>query len=334
MFKIILDCYGGDFSPDANVLGAVEYLNENKDVYLILTGKEAELKEKLSPLKYDSGRLEIVNADEVISLEEKPTEAIRRKNTSMVKAFEVLRENDEVIGLVSLGSTGALLCGGLLLCGRLKNVMRPAFCPILPTLYGGHVAICDSGANAECTAQYLRQFAIMGSRYLEGAYGIKNPKVGLLNIGVEREKGDKMHQEAYELLENTASINFLGNMESRELLTGKFDLVVCDGFSGNVLIKSTEGACLEMLKMLKRTMTSGLKNKVGGLLLKSAINEQKKLMDYRNYGGAVMLGTKKIIVKSHGNGNATAVKKSLEQVYNMKMNNINDAIENELAELK
>lgn len=331
MIKIVLDCFGGDFSPSANVQGAVEYLKENKDVYIILTGKEEVLKKELENYTYDKSRLEIQNADDVISLEEKPTEAIRRPNTSMIRAIDIVRQDDSVAGMVSLGSTGALLAGAFLRVGRLKNVLRPAFCPILPTLYGGHVAICDSGANAECTPQYLRQFAVMGSRYLEAMYGIKNPKVGLLNIGVEKEKGDRMHQEAYELLENTEIINFQGNMESRELLTGKFDLIVCDGFSGNVLIKSTEGACLEMMKMLKRTMTSSLKNKIGALFLKGAITKQKDLMDYHNYGGAVMLGAKKIIVKSHGNSNATAVKKSLEQVYTLQMGNINSKIEEDLA---
>lgn len=333
MVKIVLDCFGGDLSPNANVQGAVDFLGENKDVYLILTGKEDELKQKLQAYKYDSSRLEIQNADEVISLDEKPTEAIRRTNTSMVRAFDILKHDESVAGMVSLGSTGALLVGTFLLVGRLKNVLRPAFCPILPTLYGGRVAICDSGANAECTPQYLRQFAVMGSRYLESAYAIKNPKVGLLNIGVEKEKGDRLRQETYELLENTRCINFQGNMESRELLTGKFDLIVCDGFSGNVLLKSTEGACLEMLKMLKRVMTSGFKNKLGALFLKDSIMEQKELMNYHNYGGAVMLGTKKIVVKGHGNGNATSVKKCLEQVYAMQMGDINGKIEEDLVKI-
>ena len=333
MVKIVLDCFGGDLSPDSNVQGAIEYFNENKDVYIIMTGKEDILRQKLQAYTYDTSRLEIQNADEVISLEEKPTEAIRRTNTSMVRAFDIVKKDDSIAGMVSLGSTGALLVGTFLRIGRLKNVLRPAFCPIIPNLYGGRVAICDSGANAECTPQYLRQFAVMGSRYLEAFCGVKNPKVGLLNIGVEKEKGDRLRQEAYELLENTECVNFQGNMESRELLTGKFDLIVCDGFSGNVLLKSTEGACFEMLRMLKGVMTSSTKNKLGALLLKNSIMEQKELLNYQNYGGAVMLGAKKIVVKGHGNGNATSVKKCLDQVYTMQMGDINGKIEQDLAKL-
>ena len=332
MVRIVLDCFGGDHSPNANVSGAVEALNNNGDLYLILTGDEAAIKKELDGLTYDKSRLEVVHAPAVVSCDDKPTVAIRRNDTSMGKAIELVTANADISGLVSLGSTGALLAGSFMKIGRLKNVMRPAFCPILPTMKGGIVGICDSGANAECKSEYLNQFAVMGSKYLEVCYGVKNPKVALLNVGVEREKGDSMHQDAYKLLEANACINFAGNMESRELLTGEFDLIVCDGFSGNVLIKSTEGACLEMLKMFKKVFTASLPNKIGALLMKKSIMEKKEFMDYRNYGGAVMLGTKKVVVKCHGSGNAKSVRLCIEQAYRMSSGGLGAEIETALAE--
>ena len=332
MIKIVLDCFGGDHSPHANVEGAVEALKLHDDLHLILTGDKDILEKELSAFEYDKSRVTIEHAPEVISCDDKPTVAIKNGETSMVKAMELVRREDDIAGMVSLGSTGALLAGAFLKIGRLKNVLRPCFMPLMPTMAGTAVGICDSGANAECTPEYLQQFAIMGVRYLQLAYGVENPKVALLNIGTEREKGDRMHQEAYELLEKTPCVNFVGNMESRNTLTGEFDLIVCDGFSGNVLLKATEGACLEMLKMLKKVFTSSLKNKIGALFLKKSIMEVKDFMDYRNYGGAVMLGTKKIVVKCHGNGEAKTIKNCIDQAYKMQMGNLNTEIENALAE--
>ncbi len=332
MVKIAVDCFGGDHSPNANVVGAVEALKMHDDLYVVLTGDEQILNNELAALSYDKSRLEIVHAPKVISHDERPTVAIRDPETSMAKAMELVRKNEDVAGLVSLGSTGALLSGAFLKVGRLKNVIRPAFCPIMPTMDGTGVGICDSGANAECTPEQLKQFAIMGSIYLETAYGFESPKVALLNIGTEEDKGDRLRLETFELLKNTECINFVGNMESRNLLTGEFDLIVCDGFSGNVLLKSTEGACLEMLKLFKKVFTSSLKNKIGALFLKKSVMETKEFMDYRNYGGAVMLGTKKIVVKCHGNGVAKTVRNCIDQAYKMSNGGLNERIEAALAE--
>ena len=293
MIKIIVDGFGGDNSPQVNVEGSVLALNEKKDLEVIITGDEDKIKEELKKYTYDENRLKIIDAKEVVSCNEKPTEAIRnRKESSLVKALIHLHDNDDVHGLVSVGSTGAVLVGAVLRIGRIKGVQRPAFCPILPTMNGGIVGICDSGANVDCDPINLKQFAIMGSLYLEKAYGIKKPRVALLNIGTEEEKGNKLSKEVYQLLKETEQINFVGNMESRDLLSGNYDLVVCDGFDGNVLIKSTEGACLEMLKLVKKTINSSFKNKLGGLLLKKSLYDIKDMMDYNNYGGGVMLGTK------------------------------------------
>ena len=216
---------------------------------------------------------------------------------------------------------------------RIKGVKRPAFCPLLPTMNHGIVGVCDSGANVDCTPLYLQQFAIMGSLYMEKAYGIKSPKTALLNVGTEEEKGDLLRKETYQLLKETPSVNFVGNMESRDLLSGSYDLVVCDGFSGNVLIKSTEGACLELLKLLKSTFMASFKNKLGALLLKKDIMNIKSFMDYNNYGGAVLLGCSKTIVKGHGSSKAAAVYNCVKQAYNMEKNNLCEAISEEITKL-
>ena len=332
MIKIIVDAYGGDNSPLVNVKGCVKCLNNLNDVEIILVGKENELTALLSDYEYDKSRLSILNADEIITCDDKPTDAIKhKKNSSLVKAFELLRESDDINAMVSVGSTGAILAGAVLRVGRIKGVKRPGFCPILPTMNHKIVGVCDSGANVDCDAHQLQQFAIMGSAYLEAAYNIKSPRVALLNVGTESEKGDLLRKETYELLLKTPSINFVGNMESRDLLNGKYHLIVCDGFSGNVLIKSTEGACLEMLKLLKHTFTKGFKNKLGALLLKKDIYEIKDFMDYNNYGGAVLLGTTKTIVKGHGSSKEEAIYQCLVQAYNMEKNNLRDKIAEEVT---
>ena len=335
MIKIAVDCFGGDRSPSANVEGAIKALKENNDLYLILVGDEELIKKELSNFEFDQERLEILHASDVITCNDTPTDAIRRKKeSSMVKAFDLLRNEDDVRGMVSIGSTGAVLAGAVMKVGRIPGVKRPACCPILPTMNDGIVAICDSGANVDCDPQYLQQFAIMGSLYLNKAYNIENPRVGLLNVGVEEEKGNALVKETYQLLKNeTPNINFKGNMESRELLTGEFDLIVCDGFNGNVLLKSAEGACLEVMKLLKKTITNGFRNKIGALLLKKGLYEIKDKMDYNNYGGAVVLGVKKTIVKGHGSSKATAVYHCIKQAYNMEKNNLCDIIAQEISKL-
>ena len=310
MIKIVLDCYGGDTSPAANIEGAVLALERFSDLSLILTGDEEALKAGLSGKNYDSARLEIVHAPEVIGVDEKP----------------------DVAGMVTIGSTGAIVAAAMLRVGRLKNVIRPAFCPIMPKIPGGVVGVCDSGANVDITPDHLQQFAIMGSLYMENIYGIEKPRVGLLNIGTEEEKGDQLRKEAYQLLKNTPNINFAGNMEARELLAGDYDLVVCDGFSGNVLVKGAEGTALQLLKMLKSRIYSKTIYKMGAALMKSMFDEMKEFMNYQNYGGSVMLGTRKVVVKGHGSGDATAIAKCIEQAREMQISALGEKIEQELPE--
>ena len=321
MMKILLDCFGGDHSPEANVEGGLKALEAFPDLHLILTGDEAALKACLDGKKYDASRLEIVHAPEVIGCDERPIDAVRlKKESSMIKAIRLLRDRDDVAALVSVGSTGALVTAALTRIGRIRGVIRPAFCPILPTMDGGLVGICDSGANVEVTPEHLRQFAIMGSLYMENVYGVARPRVALLNVGKEAEKGDETHQKAYELLSQTPEINFVGNMESRDLLSGSYDLVVADGFSGNVLVKTTEGTALELLKKLKKDIYSRTIYKLGALLMKRMFMEEKDFMNYQNYGGSVLLGTEKTVVKGHGSSKATAVFKCIEQAWKMEQN--------------
>ena len=332
--KLIIDCLGGDNSPRANVEAAVLAMQKYPDLNLILTGGEKDLLSELNRLGFtDTSRVEIVHAPDAITGDDKPTDAIRlKKESSMMKAISILRTDESVAGLVSTGATGALVAAAPLRIGRIRGIRRPAFCPILPTMKGGIVGLCDSGANVDIIPDQLREFAIMGSRYLETVFDIKNPRVAMLNVGTEREKGDDLRKTAYPLLENEPSINFVGNMESRDLLTGKYDLVVCDGFSGNVLTKTTEGTALEMLKMIKRDIQKSWKYKLGALLMKKMLMAEKNFMDYQNYGGSVLLGSEKVIVKGHGSSDASSVLKCIEQAYRMELSGLNDKIMESIKE--
>ena len=332
MIKILVDCFGGDHCPEAPVNGALAALRANPDLQLLLTGDETLLKKELEGKEYDAARLEIIHAPEVIGCDEKPTDVVRlKRNSSMMKAIILLRDRDDIAAMVSTGSTGALVTGALVRLGRIPGVIRPAFCPILPTMNGGIVGICDSGANVEVTSAHLRQFAIMASLYLENVYGIKKPRTALLNVGKEAEKGDDLRREAYKLLQETESLHFVGNMESRDLLSGNYDVVVADGFSGNVLVKATEGTALELLKKIKKDIYSRTLYKMGALLMSRMFKEEKAFMNYQNYGGSVLLGTSKVVVKGHGSSKAVAVEKCIEQAYKMEVSRLSGKIETEIA---
>lgn len=332
MIKILIDCFGGDHCPEAPVNGAIAALKANPDLHLMLTGDETLLRKELEGKVFDAGRLEIIHAPEVIGSDEKPTDAVRlKRNSSMMKAIILLRDRDDIAAMVSTGSTGALVTGALVRLGRIPGVIRPAFCPILPTMDGGIVGICDSGANVEVSSAHLRQFAIMASLYMENVYGVKNPRTALLNVGKEAEKGDDMRRETYGLLQETESVNFVGNMESRDLLSGKYDVVVADGFSGNVLVKTTEGTALELLKKIKKDICSRTLYKMGALLMSRMFKDEKEFMNYQNYGGSVLLGTSKVVVKGHGSSKAIAVEKCIEQAYKMETSRLSGKIETEIA---
>ncbi len=332
MIKVVVDACGGDNSPLVNFEGTLKALNNISDLHVVLVGDEQQIEAFFVDKKYDKSRLTVLHAPDVITCHDKPTDAIKtKKESSMYKAFELMRNDAEARALVSLGSTGAILAGAVLRVGRIKGVKRPAFCPILPTVQNGLVCICDSGANVDCDAVYLQQFGMMASLYMQKAYGVQNPRVALLNIGAEAEKGNQLCKDAYPLLAETKSINFVGNMEGREILDGNVDVVVCDGFNGNILLKSTEGACLNMLKLIKRAFLANFQSKMGALLLKKQVKGIKNLMDYNNYGGAVLLGTTKTIVKGHGSSKSEAVFQCIKQAYNMEANNLCQAIGDAMA---
>lgn len=328
MIKIAIDCFGGDHSPQANIDGALAALAKTPDLYLLFTGDEKTIRDYLAGQSYDAGRVEVVHAPEVIGCDERPIDVIRlKRESSMIKAVRMLRDRDDINAMVSTGSTGALVAAALTRIGRVKGVIRPAFCPILPTMNGGIVGICDSGANVEVTPDHLRQFAIMASLFMENVYHIERPRVALLNVGKEEEKGDEIRQKAYKLLTETAEVNFVGNMESRDLLSGNYDVVVCDGFSGNVLVKTTEGTAIELLKKIKKDIYSRGIYKLGAWLMRRMFAEEKEFMNYQNYGGSVLLGTSKTVVKGHGSSKAVAVEKCVEQAYRMEANALSSKME-------
>ena len=332
MVKIVVDAMGGDFAPKQQVLGCVEALKKDKELYLILCGDETQIKAELSACQYDESRLEIVHTTEVITMEEVPTKAVKaKKDSSTVVAFRLLKEG-KADGLVSSGSTGAVLTAGVLVLGRLKGVSRPALCPIIPNSRGGGTFLCDCGANLECKPINLVHFAIMATAYAQSAYGIQNPKVGLLNNGTEEHKGLSLQQEANVLLKELDCINYAGNVEGRELMYGDIDVVVADGFTGNIAMKSLEGCGKTLSAILKKEYKRNLWTCICALLSGKILKNIKKEMDYEGKGGAMFLGLKKAVVKGHGNSKARGFSICIEQAANAVRGNMVEKISELLAQ--
>ncbi|MBQ9468469.1 MAG: phosphate acyltransferase PlsX [Clostridia bacterium] len=322
--KLIIDCAGGDNGYKATVGGALTALAKHDDLSVVLIGDEREIEKELSGKDFDTRRVSTVHAPGVITGNDKPTDAIRlKKDSSMIKSISMLREEQEIDGMISTGATGAIVAAATLRIGRVRGIRRPAFCPLLPTMNGGIVGICDSGANTDVTPEMLLQYALMGTLYLKNVYGVERPRTALLNVGVEEEKGDDLHKEGYRLLKNCPDLCFVGNMEGRDLLSGKYDLVVADGFSGNVLCKTTEGTALQLLKKLKTDICSKKKYKFGALFMRKMFMEEKEFMNYQNYGGSVLLGVEKTVVKGHGSSDAKAVAVCIDQAYTIKKSDMN-----------
>lgn len=314
MNKIIIDAFGGDNSPEEIVAGTLDAVKEKEGFVAVLVGKKEALESILKLYDHDSSRVEILPADEVITCDEEPTVAIRKKpNSSVCVGFKELKENDDAKAFVSAGSTGAVLVGATLKLGRIPGVNRPALCPILPTAKTGKsVLLLDSGANADCKAINLLQFAVMGTAYAE-ALGIKNPTCALLSNGTEDEKGNALTHEVFPLLKEEKGINFTGNTEAREILSGNHDIIVTDGFSGNIALKSLECAVGVIFSELKAGIYSSLKSKIGGALLKPALKNIKKKLDYNEKGGALFLGVNKVVIKAHGSSGRKAFKNAVLQ---------------------
>ncbi len=323
MMKIVIDCYGGDYSPDELVKGAITSVNLIEDLEIILTGKKDEIQKVIEEIGYKGDRLTIIDCPDVISCDESPTMAIRRKTgSSLVGGLKALKEDPDVIGMISAGSTGAVLAGGLFTIGRMEGVKRPALAPFLPNMKGGQTLLIDCGANVDCKPEYLKQFAIMGSIYVKCMLGIEKPRVALISNGVEDHKGNEQVHQAFELLKNTPEINFLGNMEAREIYSGNYDVVVADGFVGNVALKSSEGALNLILGTLKQEIKGGgLRAKIGYLFLKKALKNLKKKLNYTEVGGSPFIGIDKILVKTHGSSKAKTIYSCVLQVIDIHKSN-------------
>ncbi len=332
MIKIIVDAMGGDNAPEEIVKGAVQALAKDKDLQVVLTGDEGKISPVLAALAYDKARLQVVHCTEVITNDDAPTLAIRqKKDSSLVVALKMLKEDEGAQGFVSAGSTGAVLTGALLRVGRIRGVSRPAVCPALPTAKGGKVLIIDAGANAECKPVNLCHFALMGTAYAK-ASGVKQPRVGLVTNGTEDHKGDPLHQEAHNLLKTLPGINFVGNVEGRDIMSGDIDVAVCDGFSGNIALKTTEGTALAVMQIIKQNIMASFWAKVGyALFMKKAFKNIKRVMDYSKYGGAVLLGIDKVVVKSHGSSKAESICASVLQAKDAAASGLISSIKELLA---
>lgn len=309
--NIYVDAMGGDNAPVEIVKGAVEAVNDYGRP-LILVGKEEIVKKELGKYQYDFDKISVLNADSVIGFDEEPAMAIRRKkDSSLVVAFNEMKTQEDAV-LISAGSTGALLAGGLFILGRIKGIQRPALGTAIPL--GDHVVLLiDAGANADCKAEYLEQFAVLGKVYYESILGKENPTIGLLNIGTEEEKGSAMVKEAHQLIKNNNKLNFVGNVEARAITEGAADIIVCDGFTGNVVLKLTEGLAKFLMSGIKDTLMASTKGKLAGALIKNDLSEFKKQFDADEVGGAPFLGVKGGVIKAHGSSNAFAVKNAIHQ---------------------
>lgn len=336
--KIILDAMGGDLAPEAPVLGAIDAAKAY-GVEIILVGRGEAILEVLKKHNIDNlpEGMEIANADDVVDMHDDPAAVIhKRKNSSMIVGLKMLADG-KGDAFVSAGSTGALLTGATLLVKRVRGIRRAAMAPAMPTKTGGKVVICDCGANAECTPEFLLQFGLVGSAYSKNVLGVQQPRVGLLNIGTEDSKGTQLQRDAYALLQNAQEqglISFVGNVEARAVPLGEVDVVVCDGFSGNVLLKSIEGTAMFMGSLLKRTFKKNLLTKLGYLLCQGGVKNIMKLLDYREIGGTQLLGIKKPVIKAHGASDSLAFRNAVQQALTAAKGDFTDQLAQDLAVMK
>ncbi|MBO4939205.1 MAG: phosphate acyltransferase PlsX [Oscillospiraceae bacterium] len=337
--KIILDAMGGDNAPEAPVLGAIEAAKAT-GTQITLVGRGEEILSVMRKHGIDNlpEGMEIANAEDVVDMHDDPGSVIhKRKNSSMIVGLKMLAEG-QGDAFVSAGSTGALLTGATLIIKRVKGIRRAAMGPAFPNKAGGKTVICDCGANAECTPEFLLQFGLMGSLFAKKNLGIKNPRVGLLNIGTEDSKGTKLQLETYPLLQkahDNGLINFVGNVEGRDVPLGAVDVVVCDGFSGNVMLKTIEGTAMYMGSMMKhKIFLRSIFSKIGYLLCKKGVNEVMSLLDYRTIGGTQFLGIKKPVIKAHGSSDALAFRSAIRQAVEAANADFNAELEQQLAKMK
>ncbi len=325
MVKVALDAMGGDNAPSEIVKGAIDAITENSEVKVYLVGKEALVKDELSKYKFNADQVEVVDATEVIEMAEPPVMAIRKKkDSSIVKALHLVKDGT-CDAFVSAGSSGAVLVGGQLIVGRIKGVERPPLAPLIPTEKGASLLI-DCGANVDARPSHLVQFAKIGTVYMQSIMGIENPRVAIVNIGAEEEKGNALVKETFPLLKNTPEINFIGSIEARDIPKGYADVIVCEAFVGNVILKLYEGVGGTLIKKVKEGMMTTLRSKIGALLVKPALKTCLKSFDLEEYGGAPLLGLKGLVVKTHGSSKAVEIKNTILQCQTFKEQDINEKI--------
>jgi glycerol-3-phosphate acyltransferase PlsX len=330
--KVIVDAMGGDNAPGAIVAGCVLGLEANKKLNVTLVGKSDEIAAELEKYEYDESRMSVVNAMETIEMAEPPVDAIRKKkDSSMVVAFKLLKENPQSV-FITAGSTGATVAGSTLIVRRIKGVKRPALAALVPTKKE-KMLVLDVGANSDCRPSFLAQFALMGSIYMQKVEGVVNPRVGLVSNGSEDEKGNELTKAAFKLIKKMP-VDFKGNTEARELMSGDYDVMVADGFTGNVIIKFLEGLAGALMFMLKSELKKTLRTKIGAALAMPAFKGFKNSMDYKEYGGALLLGINGGVLKAHGSSDATAIKSTLRQAADFIEGDVVNVIRNEILKIK
>ncbi len=329
--RIVVDAMGGDHAPEEIIAGAVKALELKNELNLILIGKSDIINPILAEQEYDQGRIEVVNASQAIKMDESPTTALRKKKDSSIYKGTMMVKDKKAEAFVSAGNTGAVMASGLFNIGRIEGIKRPAIATIFPSVQGQTLVI-DAGANTDSAPENLLQFALMGQIYARFVLGVKDPELGLLNIGEEKKKGNKLTAATYELLENDSRIeNFVGNVEGRDIFNGRCDVVICDGFVGNIVLKTTEGVASYFFQLLKEALTRNIVTKTGALLIKSHLKEMLDSVDYRQYGGAPLLGVDGVVIISHGSSDATAfynaIKVAMNTVEQDVINLIKDVID-------
>lgn len=323
--RVAVDAMGGDNAPGEIVKGAVQAVQAEKDIKVFLVGRQDAVNAELAKYTYDKEKIEVVHAEEVIEMAEPPVNAIRKKKQSSLVIGMNMIKHQEADAIVTAGSTGATLVGGQVLVGRIKGIERPPLAPLVPTEKGVSLLI-DCGANVDARPSHLVQFAQIGSIYMENIVGIKNPRVAILNIGAEEEKGNQLVKETFPLLKECSGINFIGSIEAREIPHGGADVIVCEAFAGNIVLKLYEGVAATLLSKVKEGLMSSLRSKIGALLIKPALKQTLKSFDASQYGGAPLLGLNGLVVKTHGSAKAIDVKNSILQCVTFKQQDINGKI--------